>query len=58
MNLYEQLIFGESKKQLAHFIVDCFAPRHSYVNLYLHNFVECLSAFDTSQTFANAFQRW
>lgn len=53
-----QLLLDETKKQCALCIVDCLTPRYSYVNAYLHNFVECLSAIDKSQTFANAFQRW
>lgn len=54
MNLYQQLAFGEAKKQFAHYIVDCITVRNSYVNIQLHNYVEYRSAIETSCTIANA----
>ena len=56
--LYRQLAWGEAKKQYAHYIVDCLTLKNSYVNTYLHNVVETLSAMETSRTIANAYRGW
>lgn len=56
--LYQQLAFGEAKKQYAHYIVDCFTIRNSFENIQLHNLVEYFSAMETSLTIANAYRNW
>ena len=56
--LYQQLAWGEAKKQYAHYIVDCLTIKNSYVNIYLHNVVETFSAIETSRTIANTYRGW
>ena len=56
--LYLQLAWGAAKKQYAHYIVDCLTLKSSYVNTYLYNVVETLSAMETSRTIANAYRSW
>lgn len=56
--LYQQLALGEAKKRYAHFIVDCLTLRNTYANTQLHNFVEHLSAMETSRTIASFFRSW
>ena len=56
--LYQQLAWGEVKKQYVHYIVDCLTLKNSYANTKLHNFVETLSATETSRTLANAYRNW
>ena len=55
MTLYQQLALGEAKKRYAHYVVDCLALRNTHVNIQLHNFVEYLSAIETSHTIASFF---
>ena len=55
---YQQLAFGEAKKQFAHFVVDCITVRNSNKNIFLHNWVENMSAIETSRTLVNAFRTW
>lgn len=56
--LYQQLAWGEAKKQYAHYIVDCLTIKNSHVNIYLHNVVETFSAIETSHTIAKAYRGW
>ena len=58
MNLFQQLALGESKKQFAHYVVDCLTVQNSYINIQLHNLVEHLSAMEATQTIENAYRIW
>ena len=53
MNLIEEFIIGEAKKQTAQNVVDIFYPKNSYMNLWLTHWINVFATCDKIKTFTD-----
>ena len=53
MNLIEELIMGEAKKQTVQNVVDMFYPKNSYMNMWLTQCVNFFAACDKIKIFTD-----